>query len=215
MSKTTFAWTLGLLLAGSMAGPAAAQVPSHEDLLNKLSCQPGQACETPAPAAQSAAPGSNAAGSQANGARLRTRGVAPPMPKLELAVPEIEKKASAGQLPTADIEVQFEFNSAALTPNAQDTLRALGRVLVEPKLAATNFVIIGHTDGKGTAQYNQVLSDKRAQAVREFLVTNFPIMPARLRAIGRGMTHLKVPSEPLAAVNRRVQVINVGQIAAR
>ena len=118
-------------------------------------------------------------------------------------------------LPTADLEVYFDFNSAAVAPSALPMLRTLGEALADGRLAGGTFIVGGHTDAKGEADYNQRLSQRRAQAVRDFLVTNFPIDPAKLMAIGYGEEQLKAADEPLAAVNRRVQVINWTDVAGR
>ena len=118
-------------------------------------------------------------------------------------------------LPSADLEVYFDFNSAAVAPSALPMLRTLGEALADGRLAGGTFIVGGHTDAKGEADYNQRLSQRRAQAVRDFLVTNFPIDPAKLMAIGYGEEQLKAADEPLAAVNRRVQVINWTDVAGR
>ena len=46
-------------------------------------------------------------------------------------------------------------------------------------------------------------------AVRDHLIRAFAINPERVAAYGRGKTALKLPNDPLAAVNRRVQVVNM------
>ena len=65
---------------------------------------------------------------------------------------------------------------------------------------------MGHTDAKGSASYNQRLSEKRAQSVRKYLVQRFPLQPDALVSIGLGETQLKRPAEPNAGINRRVEV---------
>ena len=82
-------------------------------------------------------------------------------------------------------------------------------------MLAAPFIVGGHTDAKGADDYNQRLSQRRAQAVRDFLVTNFAIEPEKLMAVGYGEEQLKSVDEPLAAVNRRVQVINWTDMAER
>jgi outer membrane protein OmpA-like peptidoglycan-associated protein len=111
-------------------------------------------------------------------------------------------------MPSVDLEVGFEYNSARISPTAFATLTTLGRALGDPRLAGNSFLIAGHTDGKGGAAYNLQLSQQRAEAVRQFLAQNFAIDAQRLVAKGFGQRHLKDPANPLAAVNRRVQVVN-------
>ncbi len=129
---------------------------------------------------------------------------------VEVAVEQAERK----QLPSVDLEVLFEFDSARMTPDAVEALTPLGRALSDPRLADGQFLIAGHTDGKGRASYNQELSQRRAEAVREFLIVNFKIDGSRLVAQGFGESRLKNPQQPRAAENRRVQVVNLTSAAA-
>ena len=68
--------------------------------------------------------------------------------------------------------------------------------------------IQGHTDDIGTAEYNQMLSEKRAQSVMAYLVEN-GIDPARLTAKGYGEERPRFPndSEENRARNRRVEMV--------
>jgi OOP family OmpA-OmpF porin len=49
-------------------------------------------------------------------------------------------------------------------------------------------IVKGHTDSVGRAEYNQVLSERRANAVRETLVKTYGFDPARIEAVGLGET---------------------------
>jgi len=70
---------------------------------------------------------------------------------------------------------------------------------------------VGHTDAKGTRDYNLKLSQQRADAIREALINPFGIKPARIEAVGLGEEQLLNRSNPEAAENRRVQLINIGK----
>ncbi len=105
-----------------------------------------------------------------------------------------------------NIEVYFEFDSAVLTSKAIEQLQPLGEALSTAELGSSEYLVIGHTDAKGSAKYNQQLSQKRAASVTEYLVENFPVQPDSLVGVGLGETHLKRPAEPNAAINRRVEV---------
>ncbi|MGE0765282.1 MAG: OmpA family protein [Hyphomicrobiaceae bacterium] len=111
-------------------------------------------------------------------------------------------------LPNVDIEVLFDYDSSEVTPAAAESLMNLGRALTDPRLAKERFVIAGHTDARGTRSYNVALSDRRAQAVRQFLIEHFKIAPEVLVARGFGESQLKDPRNPRGPANRRVQVIN-------
>lgn len=105
-----------------------------------------------------------------------------------------------------NIEVYFDFDSAALKPKAIEQLKPLGEALSSADLGSGRYLIMGHTDAKGSAAYNQTLSEKRAASVRKYLVKRFLLQPDALVSIGLGETQLKRPSEPNAGINRRVEI---------
>jgi outer membrane protein OmpA-like peptidoglycan-associated protein len=102
------------------------------------------------------------------------------------------------------LPVQFAFDSADILPAARKQLDALAegiRMLPEQK----SVVIEGHTDAVGSEQYNMHLSQRRAQAVKRYLVAMLGIEPARLRAVGLGPQVPLRGLDPTASENRRVQ----------
>ena len=119
-------------------------------------------------------------------------------------------KKQAHEKPSINLYINFEFNSARLGTDAQITLRNLGRALQDPRLAKFRFLIAGHTDAVGTDAYNQTLSEKRANAVRDYLISIFGIAGSRLVAKGFGETKLLNPAKPRDGANRRVQIVNLG-----
>jgi len=114
--------------------------------------------------------------------------------------------------PAVSLNVQFATGSAELTPAARHVLNNLGKALSDQSLTSYRFRIEGHTDTVGNHEYNKALSERRADAVVEYLATNFRIDRARVEAIGMGVDGLLIPTpdqtpEPR---NRRVQVVNIG-----
>jgi len=89
------------------------------------------------------------------------------------------------------------------------TLIKLGQALASDQLKTSSFLIAGHTDIKGAADYNQRLSDARAGAVKAFLASNFQISPQQLISVGYGKEDLKNPGDPEAGENRRVTIVNL------
>lgn len=65
-----------------------------------------------------------------------------------------------------------------------------------------------YADANGSVEYNQDLSERRAEAVKRLLVEQFGIAAGNLIAVGYGKTHLKNATHPFAGENRRVQVVN-------
>jgi outer membrane protein OmpA-like peptidoglycan-associated protein len=117
---------------------------------------------------------------------------------------------NAEEAPLAvDLYVNFAYNSADLTGDARITLDQLGGALRDPRLAAFTFMVAGHTDAKGGVDYNQKLSERRAEAVRAYMISQYGIAAERLSAVGYGKSQLLDPSRPEDGVNRRVQIINM------
>ena len=119
---------------------------------------------------------------------------------------------SLNKLPQLTVEILFDFNSAAIRPELFRTVGLLADALHHPFLLGYRIFIVGHTDAKGDRKYNLELSQKRADAIRNALITTFRVAPNRLVALGLGEEQLRDPARPDAAVNRRVQLINIGRM---
>jgi outer membrane protein OmpA-like peptidoglycan-associated protein len=107
-----------------------------------------------------------------------------------------------------DLEIYFEYNSAQIAKEAEPQLDQLGEALRNPRLSNATVVVGGHTDAKGGEKYNEGLSDRRAAAVKRYLVDKLNVPEENLTTAGYGKRHLKNPDEPLAPENRRVQILN-------
>ncbi len=131
-------------------------------------------------------------------------------PTVAVARPPVRETTS--DAPSASITVNFASGSWSLTPQAERALAPLGQALSSQDLAAFRFRIEGHTDTVGNPEANRVLSERRAMAVRDYLINKFRVSPARLEAVGLGETQLLVPTPDQSPnpSNRRVQVVNIG-----
>ena len=107
--------------------------------------------------------------------------------------------------------VTFEFNSAVLTKQARRQLSVLGRVLSKPAFRGNKFVIGGHTDAVGGESYNKRLSQRRAQAVVEYLVIQHGIEKQFLAPVGYGESRLLKNLSPNADNQRRAEIVNLGK----
>lgn len=105
-----------------------------------------------------------------------------------------------------DFNVYFKFDSAEFASGAHNQMSALGIALTSLELSDYRYLVAGHTDAVGTADYNRELSERRAHNVRDYLLEHFPIGPNRLISVGFGEDRLKSPEKPKAAINRRVEV---------
>jgi outer membrane protein OmpA-like peptidoglycan-associated protein len=111
--------------------------------------------------------------------------------------------------PAIDLEINFDYNSASISAASMPSVKALGEALSDPKLKGSTFVVAGHTDGIGGDAFNQGLSERRADTIKQYLVSKYHITGGDLVTVGYGKTRLKDANDPADAVNRRVQVVNV------
>ena len=102
-----------------------------------------------------------------------------------------------------DLLITFELGSDRLSQQAQDNLREFARAMSDPSLGNATFNVDGHTDARGGQDFNQALSQRRAQAVVEFL-KDLGVEEARLQAKGYGESKPR-SDDPFAAINRRVE----------
>ncbi|MES2710945.1 MAG: OmpA family protein [Pseudomonadota bacterium] len=216
--------TLRLALAGAAAlvlalpaAPVLAQTdPAALDLIQRLRPQSGStrgirvpgAADTapPAPSVQPAPIYSTPRAPQPNAT------VAGPGAPIARPAPAARETTATDGVAAANITVTFPSGSATLTPEAERQLAPLGRALASADLAAFRFRIEGHTDTVGDAASNQALSERRAAAVRNFLMQRYNVDAGRLTAVGMGETQPLVATgdEVAQPRNRRVQIVNVG-----
>ena len=111
--------------------------------------------------------------------------------------------------PKIDLEINFDYNSADISAKSLASVQALGSALTNADLRGSTFVVAGHTDASGGEAYNQDLSERRADAIKRYLVDKYGINGADLVTVGYGESKLKDPSQPMAEANRRVQVVNM------
>lgn len=130
-------------------------------------------------------------------------------PSCKDAIPaENETGGTVTYLPVApeaqvDVMIRFDYDSAILRPDQEDALVAICNAIRNSDIP--KFLIVGHTDGAGSAAYNQHLSLLRAGEVKRHLVSDCAITADRLQAMGVGSQYLARPDAPLDEANRRVE----------
>lgn len=107
----------------------------------------------------------------------------------------------------ASINLEFELNSADLTESTKKTLSIVGQALITEDLRELTFMLEGHADASGAADYNLDLSQKRAESVKQYLVEQHNIDPDTLTVIGKGSQELLDQNDPYSARNRRVRIV--------
>jgi OOP family OmpA-OmpF porin len=105
-----------------------------------------------------------------------------------------------------ELDVLFANNSSQIeNANANNIVEFVNFM---KRYGNTNAVIEGHSSSVGRAEYNQFLSQKRANSVKKMLVTKYSIDASRLTAVGYGETQLKDSANTAEAhtANRRIEV---------
>jgi len=201
--KGSFLWVLGcgLVVAGLGLAPAAEaqQVKSANEILSGLQGVKTRGFDPTAPQREAKQKELNA---KLRGFKTR-----------QITVEErddVAKLIEESKAPNVDVQIFFAFDSADILPEARPSLDELGKALNNAKLGSAVFLIAGHTDAKGSDDYNLALSQRRAESVKAFLVETYGVDEGRLAVIGFGEEQLKNPDDPLADENRRVQIVNTG-----
>jgi outer membrane protein OmpA-like peptidoglycan-associated protein len=115
----------------------------------------------------------------------------------------------ASTKPNIDLDIQFDYNSADISASSMPSVQALGRALSNPSLKGSTFVVAGHTDAVGGEAFNLGLSERRADTIKNYLVSKFGIAGSDLVTVGYGKDKPKDANAPMDPINRRVQVVNM------
>src|SRR5882757_331313 len=123
----------------------------------------------------------------------------PPPQKRPPIAPDLNK------LPTVNMDIQFDADTPIVKPESYARLGQLADTLVNSALLNYTFLIVGHTESTGRRENNVLLSQRRADAIRDILVNTFKISTKRLHALGLGEEQLLDANSPtrLPTVRRR------------
>ncbi len=111
--------------------------------------------------------------------------------------------------PKIDLEIHFDYNSADISTESMPAVQELGKALSNASLKGSTFVVAGHTDAIGSEEYNQGLSERRADTIKRYLTEKYGINGSDLVTVGYGESKPKDPGAPMDPTNRRVQVVNM------
>jgi outer membrane protein OmpA-like peptidoglycan-associated protein len=127
-------------------------------------------------------------------------------PEVQAGAIVIQKVNQNDLLITMTSQTAFDFDSTAIKPGFYTTMDKIANVLI--RYGKTHLTIVGHTDNVGSNQYNQTLSEHRAQAVNDYL-RNKGVLVQRLEFLGRGETAPRAANatEEGRRLNRRVEII--------
>jgi outer membrane protein OmpA-like peptidoglycan-associated protein len=175
----------------------AANNRALQDLDKKTQSGIGQAQSSATQASQAAA-GASQSAAQAQQAAQQAVNRADSLASLVANLDSYQK--------LSDVSVNFAFNKADLTPKAKATLDEIASQLASQKSYILQ--LTGGTDSVGSAQYNYDLSDRRAQAVVQYLASKYGVPAHRFYLIGLGRDQAVASNSSASgrAKNRRVEV---------
>jgi outer membrane protein OmpA-like peptidoglycan-associated protein len=147
-----------------------------------------------------------AAARQAEAARLEALNANARATELEAQLADLQARETERGLVLTLGDVLFDTNEAVLKAGAASTMNQLVAFLNEyPERA---LLIEGHTDGAGSEEYNQMLSERRANAVRDDLVARgIPITRIHARGLGESQPIATNDTAAGRQQNRRVEIV--------
>ena len=117
--------------------------------------------------------------------------------------------ASRSEISAINVPINFRYNSTDVDPAMLQNIATLAHVLADPQYVGRRFTFVGHSDLRGEADYNRILSLRRAIALQNQVTSIEPSLAGRIEPMGRGKDQPLSygPTEEDQRVNRRLEVI--------
>jgi len=175
--------------------PARAQAPARDDIVNALNkFETGIDLDIPAL-------------KQKISERSKMRGKNEPEPaKRPPIVPELKG------LPTFNLDIKFDVDTPIILPESYETIGRLADALVNAQLLPYTFLVVGHSDSTGRREANVILSQRRADAIRDVLSNTFKISNKRVQSLGLGEEQFIDQAHPTSPINLQIQIVTVGKV---
>jgi outer membrane protein OmpA-like peptidoglycan-associated protein len=138
--------------------------------------------------------------------RSRSRNEPPPQKRPPIA-PDLSNLAAY------NADIQFDVDTPIVLTGSYETVGRIADALTQASLLPYTFLIVGHIESTGRRENNAILSQRRADAIRDILVNTFKISAKRLQSVGLGEEQLLDPAHPNAPVNNQTQILTVGKVA--
>jgi len=186
---------LTISLALAAAGVARAQTPTTRDIVNRLN-------------RLDAAPEFDLAALRQQvleRARARIKNDPGPVNRPPVA-PELTGLASFAT------PVEFDLGTPIIQPDSYQAIGQIADALVHAPLLPYTFLIVGHIESTGRREANVILSQRRADAVRDVLINTFKISAKRIQAIGLGEEQLLDPAHPSDAANAQLEILTLSKL---
>jgi outer membrane protein OmpA-like peptidoglycan-associated protein len=115
-------------------------------------------------------------------------------------------------LPAFNAAIQFDNDTPIIQPASYQTVGRIADALVHSSLLPYTFLIVGHVESNGKREANVILSQRRADAIRDVLVNTFKISAKRIQSIGLGEEQFLDRARPTSAVNGQMQLLTLAKV---
>ena len=115
-------------------------------------------------------------------------------------------------LPNIAFSIEFDDDTPIIEPESYGTVGRIADALVHASMLPYTFLIVGHVESNGKREANVILSQRRADAIRDVLVNTFKISAKRIRTIGLGEEQLLDRAHPTADVNGQMQILTLAKL---
>jgi OOP family OmpA-OmpF porin len=116
-------------------------------------------------------------------------------------------------LPTFTVDIHFDTDTPIVRPDSYQAVGRIADALVNAQLLPYTFLIVGHSDSNGRREANAILSQRRADAIRDVLVNTFKISSKRLQSLGLGEEQFVDQARPTSPANLQIQIVTIGKVA--
>jgi outer membrane protein OmpA-like peptidoglycan-associated protein len=113
---------------------------------------------------------------------------------------------------TFNVAISFDVDTPIILPESYETVGRIADAMVNAPLLQYTFLIVGHTEANGNRPANVILSQRRADAIRDVLANTFKISSKRLMSLGVGEEQFIDQTRPTSAVNQQIQIITIGKV---
>jgi OOP family OmpA-OmpF porin len=114
-------------------------------------------------------------------------------------------------LPSFTVSIDFDTDTPIVRPGSYEMVGRIADALVQATLLPYSFLIVGHTDATGRREANVMLSQRRADAIRDVLVNTFKISSKRVQSLGLGEEQFIDPAHPTSKDNQQIQILTIAK----
>ena len=114
-------------------------------------------------------------------------------------------------LPSFTVSIDFDTDTPVVRPSSYEMVGRIADAMVHASLLPYNFLIVGHSDATGRREANAMLSQRRADAIRDVLVNTFKISSKRVSSLGVGEEQFIDTAHPTSKDNLQIQILTIAK----